>query len=72
MPIDTRIDIITKAVFKEYVEMPFGAYKAQVAIGGVKKLTDKERLHQAVYCFATLYYSEEGQMTTIDFHSQVR
>lgn len=35
VPDNARIDIVTKAFFKKYFDIPFGTYKVMVAIGGV-------------------------------------
>ncbi|WP_414620672.1 hypothetical protein [Calothrix sp. CCY 0018] len=34
IPDNAPLDIVTKALFKEYFEIPFGTYKVMVAIGG--------------------------------------
>ncbi|GBC60514.1 hypothetical protein DENIS_1471 [Desulfonema ishimotonii] len=71
IPIDVPIDIVSKAFLKEYYEgVGFGAYRVLVAIGGFKK--DRYGFHEAGYCFATLYYNDQGDNFTEDYHVKFR
>jgi hypothetical protein len=70
VPVGVAISIITKAVFKEYTKFAFGTYKVVVAVGGIDR--EKYGLITAKYCFATLYYSEDCKLITLDFHEQIR
>jgi hypothetical protein len=70
VPVDARIEIVTKAFSKEYVWTPFGDFRVQVALGGV--CVSPEGTLTARLCFATLFYNAKGQRFTIDFHLKVR
>lgn len=70
VPIDTRIECLTKAFSKEYVWSPFGDFRVQVALGGAS--VSPEGTLMARLCFATLFYNAKGQRFTIDFHLKVR
>ncbi|AFY54617.1 hypothetical protein Riv7116_2085 [Rivularia sp. PCC 7116] len=41
-----------------------------VAIGGIT--SQKHGILTAKYCFATLYYNDERQLFTMDFHEGMR
>ncbi|MEO0844399.1 MAG: hypothetical protein AAF063_36865, partial [Cyanobacteria bacterium J06643_5] len=70
VPENTPISIVTKALFKEYYDIPFGTYKVMVAIGGIT--SQKHGILKAKYCFATLYYNDDCQICSIDFHEEMR
>lgn len=70
VPENTPINIVTKALFKEYYDIPFGTYTVMVAIGGIK--SQKHGILTAKYCFATLYYNDECQLFSMDFHEEMR
>jgi hypothetical protein len=70
VPPDTSVSVVTKALFKDYYDTGFGTYKVQVAIGGVS--TQEYGVIEARYCFATLYYNENLQVITADFHEAMR
>ncbi len=71
IPINTPVDIVTKAFYKEYYNAGWGtSYRVLTAIGGFRE--DRHGLHTAGYCFATLYYNEQGHRITEDFHVEFR
>lgn len=71
IPEATPIEIVTKAFLKEYRDINFRTgYRVQVALGGIQD--QKHGILYAKFCFATLYYNEQGQMITIDFHKEMR
>ncbi len=70
VPDNAPIDIVTKALFKEYYDIPFGRYKVMVAIGGIT--SQQHGFLTAKYCFATLYYNDDCQLFTMDFHQEMR
>lgn len=71
VPPNTRLEVVTKSLFKEYYDVGFGTcYRAQVAVGGVAD--QAHGILGAEYCFATLYYSQEQQIITVDFHEDMR
>ena len=63
VPENTPISIVTKALFKEYYDIPFGTYKVMVAIG---RITNNKDELTAEYCFATLYYNDHCQLFSMD------
>lgn len=68
---NTQIEIITKALLKEYYDVNFSSgYRVQVALGGIKD--KKYGILYPRYCLATLYYNLEGQMFALDFHKNMR
>lgn len=71
VPKDARMDIVNKMYIKEYYDICFGTgYRVQVAIGGVR--LQKHGILYAQYGFATLYYDDQGEVITIDFHTEMR
>jgi hypothetical protein len=70
VPVDARVEIVTKAFFKEYLRTPFGDFRVQIALGGA--CVSPEGTLTAQLCFATLIYNAHGQRFTIDFHLKVR
>ena len=70
IPLNVGLFVVTKAVFKDLYNSGFGTLRAQVAIGNVINHEDGEVV--AKYCFATLYYDENGKLISNDFHKQLR
>ena len=71
IPIDVSITVITKAFFKEYFdEIGFGTFKAMLALGKVTK--KKSGYIEAEYGFSTLYYDDNANFITSDFHTEIR
>ncbi len=71
LPPDSRMEIVTKAFFKEYYgRVGFGVFRVLIAIGGFSP--DKHGIHRAEHCFATLYYNRRCQLITHDFHEEFR
>jgi hypothetical protein len=70
VPLDAEIALVTKAFFKTYQAEPFGAYRVQVAVGGVK--SHRHGILEAWHCFAMLYYNAQGQRFTVDFYRDMR
>jgi len=70
-PANARIDVVAKAFVLTNYDHAFGNhYIAEVAIGGIER-----QAHGVVspkYFFATLYYSEELRLITVDFHEELR
>jgi hypothetical protein len=71
VPNNVNIEVVTKALFKEYFEdIDFGVYRVMIAIGDVQD--KKHGLLIAKYCFATLWYNKSCELNTIDFHTEMR
>lgn len=71
VPNNVNIEIITKALFKEYFEeVDFGVYRVMVAIGGIEG--KRYGVLFARYFFATLWYNKNCELNTIDFHIEMR
>ncbi|WP_333028494.1 MULTISPECIES: hypothetical protein [unclassified Microcoleus] len=71
VPRSTVLEVISKSCRQNNYPIGFGNYyAAQVAIGGVKKLTCG--ILEPVYCFATLFYNWELNLITTDVHSDMR
>ena len=70
VPCDVPVEVVMKACVREKYGIGFGTHKAQVAVGGI---TDEAgEFLDAKFCFATLYYNDNVQLTTIDFHRDAR
>lgn len=76
VPPEAPLEVVAKTfVIENYVSRFSTGFRAQVAIGGVvsgircdeRDRTDREPV-QARYCFATLFFSRERKLITIDFH----
>jgi hypothetical protein len=71
IPVESSLEIVTKAFFKEYFEgVGFGVYKVLIAAGGFEQ--NPLGIHKARYCFMTLYYDDGGNVITEDFHLDFR
>jgi hypothetical protein len=67
---NVEIDIVTVALFLEYFTIGFGALRVLAALGGVK--IAENGIVVPHIAFATLYYSAEGRLITVDFHYNMR
>lgn len=71
IPIESVLEIVTKAAFKEYFAgVGFAVYRVLIAVGGFEP--DAYGFHKAQCCFMTLYYNDGGDVITEDFHSKFR
>lgn len=71
IPEGSKIDIAAKAFFLEKFDVGFGSsFRVLLAIGGVDSC--EFGILTARYCFATLYYNEEGALITTSFHKEMR
>ena len=70
VPLNVDFMVVTKAVFKDRYNSGFGVFRAQVAIGDVIDHEDGDVI--AKYCFATLYYDENCNLISSDFHRNLR
>jgi len=71
VPVQVPIVMITKAFFKEYFDgVGFGTYKVLVSLG--PPVQKKSGLMEPEYCFSTLYYNNDAELITLDFHSEMR
>ena len=71
IPVSTGLEVVAKSYRQNVYEGGFGNhYAVLVAIGGVR---DNEGGYlYPEYCFATLFYSSEKLLITLDFHSEMR
>ena len=71
VPVGIPLEIVSKSYRQNVYEGGFGNhYATLVAIGGV---SDRDGGYlEAQYCFATLFYSSEKSLITVDFHSEMR
>lgn len=70
VPLDVPIFVITKAFFKEYYSLPFGTYRVMVSLG--QPVETKGKSLKPLYCFVTLWYNDDLQVITSDFHGDMR
>lgn len=70
VPVEAALEVITKAFFESRFDMSFGHFVVQVAIGGV--VGHEASLPKARYCFATLFFNENAECFTADFHRELR
>jgi len=67
VPCKVPVDIVTKALYREYFEINFGTgYRVLAALGGINKI--KAGIIYPVYAFIALYYDSDLNLTTVDFH----
>ena len=67
VPRQTPVEIITKALYKEYFDISFGTgYRVLAALGGIKEI--ECGIIEPVYSFITLHYDSELNIITVDFH----
>jgi hypothetical protein len=65
IPIDTRLEIVTKACYDERTDTGFGDFRVAFAIGGISEI--KNGIPHAHICFAIVYYNTLGQIISADF-----
>jgi hypothetical protein len=71
VPCDVSIQVVSKALFKDRYNIPgWGTLRAQVALGEVTDPLDGTAF--AEYCFGTLYYDENCNLISSDFHKSLR
>ena len=70
VPVNVGFKVVTKAVIKDRYNSGFGVLRAQVAIGDVIDHEDGDV--DAKYCFATLYYDNDCNLISSDFHKNLR
>jgi hypothetical protein len=72
IPKDTKLEVVDKIYRKNTYDISFGKkyFYTHVAIGGVEKVSGG--IISPVYCFATLFYSSDRKVITVDFHSEMR
>lgn len=69
VPIDAPIKILMKRFSNEHLRgASYKHYRVRVAIGEFRQ--DENGFHQAGYCFAELYYGEEGVLVTEEYRRQ--
>jgi hypothetical protein len=69
--VGTRLEVIDKIYRKNVYEVSFGNYfYTHVAIGGVERILGG--IIKPIHCFATLFYTLDKKMITVDFHSDMR
>lgn len=61
----TPLEIVGRSYHDSEYEAPFGRYRAVVAIGGV--VSREHGILVAGTCFATLYYTDEIGLLSVDF-----
>ena len=70
-PPDTPMDVITKlCVLTNYDSALGNHYISQVAIGGIQR--QNSGIVTPKYFFASLYYTEDLRLITVDFHDELR
>ncbi|MEH1820354.1 MAG: hypothetical protein V7L31_14945 [Nostoc sp.] len=68
---NTLLEVVSKSYRQNNYQIGFGNYyAAQIAIGGVKEL--KSGILYPVYCFATIFYTFDKKLITVDIHSEMR
>ena len=70
VPLDAEIGVVTKSFFVVRLGPTFATFEAQVAIGGI--IGSEEKVLRARYCFATLFFNENRECFTADFHIEAR
>jgi hypothetical protein len=70
VPLDAEIGIVMKSFLVVRLGPNFATFEAQVAIGGL--VGSQEKLLRARYCFATLFFNENRECFTADFHVEAR
>lgn len=69
VPVDAPLHVVARSAHSYEYAMGFGDhYRALVAVGGVKGVS--HGVPQAGICFATLWYSAEAVVSTVDFSSE--
>ena len=71
IPSGAKLEVIAKSCRQNHYHSSFGDhYAVLVAIGGVVNITSGIPVPQ--YCYATLFYSSDKNLITLDFHSEMR
>jgi hypothetical protein len=71
LPNDVPFEITTKCVLKEYYDVGFGSsLRVTVAVGGVSSFG--HGVIAAKYFFATMYYTIDSKLITLDYHKEMR
>jgi hypothetical protein len=67
-----KLEVIDKIYRKNIYDVSFGKsyFYTHVALGGVDRISGG--VIRPTYCFATLFYSSDRNLITIDFHSDMR
>lgn len=66
IPLNTPIDIVSKSIHIYNYDLGFGDHlRVLVAIGGLTEI--KDGIPMPLYCFATMWYTLEGDIITVDF-----
>ncbi len=65
VPIDSRLEIVTKACYDERTDIGFGDFRVALAIGGISEITNG--IPFAHICFAVVYYNTFNQIISVDF-----
>lgn len=70
VPRQMSVEIVTKALYKEYFEISFGTgYRVLAVLGGIKEI--EFGIIEPVYSFITMYYDSELNLIAIDFHKNM-
>ncbi|MBH8562838.1 hypothetical protein I8748_11710 [Nostoc sp. CENA67] len=71
VPRNTLLEVVSKSYRQNNYQIGFGNYyAAQIAIGGVKELNSG--ILYPVYCFATIFYTFDKKLITVDIHLEMR
>ncbi|WP_427160445.1 hypothetical protein ACQFX9_01840 [Aliinostoc sp. HNIBRCY26] len=71
VPRNVQLEVVSKSYRQNNYQIGFGNYfAAQIAIGGVKKI--ESGILDQVYCFATIFYTLDKRIITVDVHSEMR
>lgn len=66
---EDNFTVVTKACFKEKFDIEFGVIRALVAIGECKEVGG---IVSASKCFTTLYFDEQLNLISMDYHKNFR
>jgi len=70
IPRQVSVEIVTKALYKEYFDISFGTgYRILAALGGIKEI--EFGIIEPVYCFITMYYDSKLNLIAVDFHKNM-
>ncbi|MBD2597502.1 hypothetical protein H6G74_24725 [Nostoc spongiaeforme FACHB-130] len=71
VPHDVLLEVVSKSYRQNNYQIGFGNYyAAQIAIGGVKELNSG--ILYPLHCFATIFYTFDKKLITVDIHSEMR
>lgn len=65
VPVDIPLELVSRSLNTSAHVLPFGAYRATVAVGGVKQL--EHGIITPGVCFATLHFNTSAELVTVDF-----